>query len=140
MTDCSGCIRLRRELEICHAGLDNLKKKLQKRSTEISSRFHSHVTWITQQLHGQVTRDYVYWMCLLKACEIEPPEGGAPYPYDILPDVAEIAGEKVEIDRLQPKPTSSRNNKEMMTACRGVEYWVFENHPEILPLPERDEW
>jgi hypothetical protein len=110
------------------------------RSLEMNDRFHGWVTWITQQLHGQHEREYVYWMCLLKACEIEPPEGADEYPYVMVEDFMEINGTPFKIDRLQPFSTSERTNKEMMTACAGIEAWVWEKHREILPLPERSKW
>lgn len=93
------------------------------RSVEISRRFHAWVTWMTQKLDGQRSREEVYWLALLKAVEIDPPEGGAPYRYAIVADV------------VRPIPTSEATNKEMMTACRAVEYLAFEWN--IGPLPER---
>jgi hypothetical protein len=91
------------------------------RSKDISDRFHGWCTFLAREL--AVEREYIYWLVLLKAVEIEPPEGGSEYPYVIVGGV------------LIPKRTSERTNKEMMTACRAIEYWVAENHPEII-LPE----
>ena len=93
------------------------------RSAEISTRFNGHVTWMTRELHGQYTREQVYWFVLLKACEIEPPAGGDPYPYTIVGD------------RLFPERTSGRTNKEMMTACEACNVMAVEW--ELGLLPER---
>ena len=61
-------------------------------------------------------------MALLKACEIDPPEGGGPYKYTIVNDI------------LYPVRTTVATNKQMMTACRACEYLAAEW--EIGPLPE----
>ena len=95
---------------------------LSKRSVEISTRFHGHVSWMTRKLNGQMTRDEVYMRVLLKACELETTEGASPYPYLIVDDV------------LYPKRTTNRSNKQMMQACWACE--AFANEWEIGPLPE----
>ena len=93
------------------------------RSVEISTRFNGHVTWMTRRLFGQYDREQVKAYCLLKACELEPSGGGDPYPYVI------VGG------ALYPLSTSSRTNKEMMTACEGCQAMAVEW--EVGPLPER---
>ena len=96
-----------------------------RRSVEISTRYQGWVTWMTRKLNGQYTRDEVYLLVLLKACELEPPEGGTPYPYVIVRD------------QLHPKRTTNRTNKEMVTACWACE--VMANEWNIGPLPEAGE-
>ena len=78
---------------------------------------------MTRELHGQYDREQVYWLVLLKACEIDPPSGGAPYPYVIVNDT------------LYPQRTRDRTNKEMITACAACEAMAWEW--DIGPLPER---
>lgn len=95
------------------------------RSGDISGRFHAHVTYVTRALHGQRCREEVYTRALLRACEVEPPEGAAPYPYTIVDDV------------LYPGPTREATNKEMMTACFAIETLAVEW--DVAPLPERYE-
>ena len=76
-----------------------------KRSIDISTHFHAHVTQLAREI--AMNREEVYTRVLIHACEIET-EGGAPYPYSIIDDV------------LYPYRTSQRSNKEMMTAIESV--------------------
>ena len=98
------------------------------RSPEISRRFQAHVTFVTRQLQGQYPREWVYQRALLKAVEIDPPVGGAPYRYTVVEGV------------LYPIPTSDATNKEMMTACEGLHQLAAEleqQGAEIGVFPER---
>jgi hypothetical protein len=105
----------------------------ERRSDAISTRFHGHCTWMARQLQGQKSRDEVYLLALLRACEIEPPEGGEPYPYVIT--ARRIAPGGPVMDVLDPLRTSGRSNRQMMTACRACEYLAVEW--QIGPLPEK---
>lgn len=72
---------------------------------DISTHFHAHVTQTARETG--LSRNYVYHMALLLACEIET-DGGSPYPYTIVGDV------------LYPDPTHTCNNKQMMTAVDAI--------------------
>jgi len=89
---------------------------------------------MTRALYEQYTRDEVYMLVLLKACEIEPPAGGAAYPYRVIRELVWIQEERVEADVLVPLRTTNRSNKEMMTACFAAELLAAEW--DIGPLPE----
>jgi hypothetical protein len=98
-----------------------------RRSVEISTRFHGHVTYTWRELNRagvSMSRDEVYLRALLKACEI-PPDFSRAYPYVIVDGV------------LHPKRTTNRTNDEMITACLGIEYFAAEHG--IGPLPEKPE-
>jgi hypothetical protein len=110
---------------------------IKKRSTEISDRFHGWVTYIWQQYnkhYGYVSREKIKLECLLRACALdEPPEGGSPYPYFLQ------FYENIKENILVPESTSNRTNKQMITACMGVELYADElRHQgvEISELPE----
>ena len=75
------------------------------RSIDISDHFHAHVTELARKTG--MSRDFVYQIVLLRACEIEV-DGGDPYPYVIIEGV------------LYPKSTKRRTNKEMMTAVEAA--------------------
>ena len=82
-----------------------------RRSVEISTHFHAHVTQITAELWCAgipANRDEIYLRVLLLACEMEPTEGASMYPYIIIDDV------------LHPKRTTNRTNKEMMQAVEAA--------------------
>ena len=95
-------------MEICPKCKQPIRKR---RSNDISTRFHAHVTKLAQ-LTG-MSRDEVYIRSLVRACEIET-EGGADYPYTIVDGV------------LHPKRTTNRTNKQMMTACEAVQQLAAE--------------
>jgi hypothetical protein len=95
------------------------------RSPGISDRWNAHVTFIARELHGQRSREEVYQLALLKACEIQPPPGGDPYRYNIIDGV------------LRPVPTSSATTKEMMTACEAL--YVLAAEWDLGLLPERED-
>ena len=76
-----------------------------KRSTDISTHFHAHVTQIARE--SGMKRDYVYMKCLLLAVEMGACDGGADYPFAIIEDV------------LYPYGTSRCNNKQVMTAVEA---------------------
>jgi len=93
-----------------------------KRSVEISTHFHAHVTQITTDLKLTglpVSRDEIYLRVLLLACEMEPTEGASIYPYIILDDV------------LHPKRTTNRSNKEMMQAVEACHRFAVVSVDEI---------
>ncbi len=99
--------------------------KRKQRSTEISTRFHGHVTYVWRKLNEagtEISRDEVYIRALLQACQLETVEGASPYPYLIIDGV------------LIPKRTTNRTNKEMMQACEGVRQ--FAANRGIFDLPE----
>ncbi len=94
------------------------QKIIKKRSIDISDHFHAHVTEIARKTG--MSREYVYHMALLVACEIEV-DGGSPYPYEIVNDI------------LYPNPTHTCNNKQIMTAVEAThmlgsrwEVWLTE--------------
>lgn len=93
-----------------------------KRSVEISTHYHAHVTQVAKDL--AMSRDEVYMRTLLLACEIEV-DGGAPYPYTIVDDV------------LYPHRTSSCSNSQMITAVGAVHQYAAE-HGIILRESEDD--
>lgn len=98
------------------------------RSPEISRRFQAHVTFVTRQLQGQYTREWVYQRALLEAVAIEPPPGGAPYRYSVIDGA------------VYPIPTSDATNREMLTACEGLHHLAAEleeQGAEIGVFPER---
>lgn len=104
-----------------------------KRSIEISTRFHGHITFMAREL--QLDRNYVYFMVLLKATEIRC-DGGSPYPYVTVPrKIMSPITMRVETHDLPvPLRTSNRTNKEMMTACFGAElFWAENGNGGCLP-------
>jgi hypothetical protein len=103
-------------MEICPKCKQPIRKR---RSNDISTRFHAHVTWLAKA--AGISREEVYIRALLKACEIEV-DGGTDYPHLIIDDV------------VRPLRTTNRTNKEMMTACEGVQLLAAEW--ELGPLPE----
>ena len=106
------------------------------RSKDISRRFNAHVTWMTRELHGQMSRAEVYIRGLLKAVEISPPPGGAPYRYKLVTRALYPGGPVADV--ADPVPTSDATNKELMTACEALHFLAGEW--EIGPLPERTDW
>ena len=94
----------------------------KKRSIEMSTRFHSHVSYVAQA--SGMGRDEVYIRTLIMACEIET-EGGKPWKYSIVDDV------------LYPHRTSSATNAEMITAYAALKMLAAENG--ITTFPERSE-
>lgn len=103
-----------------------------RRSIEISTHFHAHITQIAREL--ACDRLQVYYYVLLKAIEIEV-DGGAPYPYSVIKKFVKnpISGEKMLIDMVQPYSTSNRTNKEMMTAVEAAhQYATMDCHPAII--------
>jgi|GEM_PF-3614443 len=110
-----------------------LKLSKSKRSVEISTRLHGHITFIARNL--QLERDYVYFMVLLKATEVIC-DGGSPYPYVIIPrKIMNPISMQVESHDLPvPLRTSNRSNKEIMTACFAAElYWAENGGEGMLP-------
>ena len=103
-------------MEICPTCKQPIRKR---RSTDISTRFHAHVTWLAKE--SGISRDEVYIRALKMACEIEA-DGGADYPHTIIDD------------EVHPHRTTNRTNKEMLTACEGVQLLAAEW--ELGPLPE----
>jgi hypothetical protein len=113
--------------------LEDMKKQ---RSTEISTHFHSHVTYIYRYLFRagiEVTRLKIYFDCLLLACEMQVTEGASEYPYTIIDGV------------LYPKPTKSCSNKQVMQAVEATHRYasviVVEKYglEEGIILPEKEE-
>lgn len=80
-----------------------------KRSTDISTHYHSHITQIAREI--AMARDEVYMRVLLLSCEIEA-DGGDAYPYTIVDGV------------LYPHRTSSCTNKQMMTAIEAAHMYA----------------
>lgn len=100
------------------------------RSVEISTRFNGWLTWLWKKLKEsgvEMVRDEIYIRCLLEACSItaEDATSKTEYPYFILDGA------------LRPLRTSGRTNKEMMTACQGIEIWAYKQG--IYQMPERVE-
>ena len=92
----------RKQPEICPTCGQVIKKT---RSIDISDHFHAHVTETARKTG--MSRDYVYHMALLVACEIEV-DGGDDYPHVIINDV------------LYPNPTHTCTNKQMITAVEAI--------------------
>ena len=110
-----------------------LKLSKSKRSVEISTRFHGHCTFVARNL--QLDRNLVYFMSLLKATEVIC-DGGSPYPYIIVPrKIMNPLSMKIEtLDLPVPLRTSNRTNKQMMSACMGVElFWMESGGVGALP-------
>ena len=106
-----------------------------RRSVEISTHFHAHVTQTAHELKWMgmpVTRDEIYLRVLLLACEMEPTEGASMYPYLIIDDV------------LHPKRTTNRTNKEMMQAVEASHRFAVVGLREVYgadPIQLREtEW
>jgi len=118
---------------------DKCKKKISKRSVDISKHFHSHVTQIARETAQ--ARDKVYFLVLLKAIEIEC-DGGEAYPYTIVPRVVQspITGDVFTHDLPEPYRTSTCTNKQMMTAVEAAhQYAVIDCYPAII-LNEKGKW
>jgi len=98
---------------------------LSKRSIEISTHFHAHITQIAKEL--SISRYIIYWNILIKAIEIEV-DGGAPYPYIIrqIKTKSPITGELILCDAVQPYTTSKRTNRQMMTAVEACHIYAVE--------------
>lgn len=97
--------------KICDWCGQPLPTEKKKRSTEISTHFHSHITQIAKDTAQD--RNYVYMKILLLACEIEVDGGGA-FPYTIVDDV------------LYPHRTTNRSNKQMITAVGAAHQYGAE--------------
>ena len=97
--------------KICELCGQPLPTKHKKRSIDISTHFHAHITQIARDTAQD--RNYVYMKVLLLACEIEI-DGGSPYPYTIVDDI------------LYPHRTTNRSNSEMMTAVGAVHQYAAE--------------
>ena len=95
-------------MEICPKCKQPIRKR---RSNDISTRFHAHVTKLAQ-LTG-MSRNEVYIRSLVRACEIEV-DGGSDWPYTIVDGV------------LHPHRTSNATNKQMMVACEAVQQLAAE--------------
>jgi len=110
-----------------------LKLSKSKRSVEISTRLHGHLTFIARNL--QLDRNFVYFMVLLKATEVIC-DGGSPYPYIIVPRriLNPISMEREIHDLPVPLRTSNRTNKEILTALFAAElYWAENGGDGALP-------
>ena len=92
------------------------------RSVAISTHFHAHITQLARETGME--REYVYQAVLLLACEIET-DGGAPYPYTIVNDIA------------YPRRTSSCNNKQIMTAIEAAHMSAAEWGVYLEETPEK---
>ena len=112
-----------------------LKLSKSKRSVEISTRLHGHLTFIARNL--QLERNYVYFSVLLKATEVIA-DGGSPYPYVIIPRkiLNPISMEYEILDLPIPLRTSNRTNKEILTALFAAELFWAESGG-VGPLPEK---
>lgn len=84
-----------------------------KRSNDISTHFHAHVTQIARE--SGIPRDNVYTLCLLLAVENGACDGGKDYPYVIINDV------------LYPKSTTMCSNKQVMTAVEATHMYASQN-------------
>ena len=96
-----------------------------RRSVEISTHFHAHVTQIAFELKWMgvdVSRDEIYMRVLLLACEMRPTEGAVHYPYLIIDDV------------LHPKRTTNRINKEMMQAVEAAHRFAIVGLREVFEV------
>lgn len=100
-----------------------------RRSTDISNRFNGWVTFLSRV--SERPREQVYFEVLLLATE-NVADGGDPYPYVIMDReiTSPITGQKTTIPMAEPLPTSSRTNKEMMTACEACWWWLAERQQE----------
>jgi hypothetical protein len=118
------------------------------RSKEISTRFHAHVSYLQKRLYErgiEVSREQVKFKALDIATKIGQVDGGMPYPTMpakvTLDTPIELAdGEFIyqTIIHVPDMSTSSRNNRQMMTACEGVQLLAAEY---AVTLPEKyDKW
>ena len=106
----------------------------ERRSPDISRRYQAWITWMTRELHGQQTRQWVHAMVLLKAIEIMPPPGGHPWPHTIVQK--KIDGVLMDI-ALPDMITSGKTNRQLMCACEACHMRAAEWG--IGPLPEKTE-
>lgn len=111
--------------------LEDMKKH---RSTEISTHFHAHVTNIYKALTRaglKISRNKIYFECLLLACDMETAEGASPYPYEIIERRIKIGYDYNSfldkskpifdiIPILEPWRTSACNNKQLMQAVEAT--------------------
>ena len=128
--------------------------KEHKRSSEISTHFHAHVWYITKMLIEagiKVSREQIYFECLLLACEMETADGASPYPFEIMERKTHtiIDNIRYKLDKiipiLEPWRTSACNNKQLMQAIEATHRYasviVCEkyNLEEGIILPETGE-
>ena len=106
-------------MEICDKCGQPIRKR---RSDDISTHFHAHVTQLAKLT--AMSRDEVYIRALVRACEIDV-DGASEYPYTIVDGV------------LHPKRTTNRTNKEMMTAVEACHLLAAEW--KVGPLKEEGE-
>lgn len=112
----------------------------KRRSIDISTHFHAHVTQIARETG--IERTKIYFLVLLKAIEIET-DGGSPYPYSIVPRkiVSPITGKEIIQDLPEPWRTSGRTNKQMMTAVEAAhQYALLDCSPSIILNEKPEEW
>ena len=134
--------------------------KEHKRSTEISTHFHAHVWYITKMLIEagiKISREQIYFECLLLACEMETEDGASPYPFvyverEIItghyrhPITREHLNIYKAISILEPLRTSDRSNKQLMQGVEATHRYasviVCEKYglEEGIILPESGEW
>jgi hypothetical protein len=123
-----------------------VEDKKQKRSVLISTHFHAHVTniysYLVYECGVPITREQVYFEILLLACEIEPPEGGSPYPYII---IERDIGNGMIAEVLEPYRTTHTTNKQMMTAVEACHRYGAQTITEKYGVPgftcpEKEEW
>jgi len=112
------------------------------RSQAISRHWNAHLTNLAQETG--IERDRIYLECLLLACEMEPPEGGLPYPYIVTAQNASLtlpSGKtmKIPMDVLIPLRTSGRSNREMITAVEAAHRYAITKCDPIVCLRETPE-
>jgi hypothetical protein len=110
-----------------------------RRTTDISDHFHAHCTEAAQLLN--MSRDQVYAEVLLLAVEMEPPPGGAPYPYIITSQRIRVLLPSGSVmmypaDVLVPLRTGNRTNKEMMTAVEAAHRYAAVREIVLTEKPE----
>lgn len=99
------------------------QKILSKRSVEISTHFHAHITQIAKELARP--REQVYYDVLIFALETES-DGAVAYPYSIIARKVTIDRKTYYISIPEPWRTSRCSNRQMMTAVEACHMYAVE--------------
>lgn len=127
-----------------------IEDKKKRRSTDISTHFHAHITYIHRVLAHDfginVTRENIYIDVLLLAHSMGATEGGDEYPcIQVLRKIEIERGKIIEIEIPYPCPTRYRTNKQMMTAVEACHRYAAQIVEEKYGVPgficpEKKEW
>jgi hypothetical protein len=108
-----------------------IRLKEQKRSNELSTRFHAHCSWIARHGSSHYSQDEIYSMILSEAVQ------RGVYPASIIVQRVTINSAVHEVEVRVPHSTTRASNRELLAAYEILEAFAAE---EGVRLPEHLEY